>query len=104
MFWQTFSELCNKSGIKPNPLGKILGISSGSLTNWKNGSLPNGETLLQIADYFHVSVDYLLGRDVQSNEPISTSVTINRKGIKSVYSVSDDTADIVEGILKKLSN
>ena len=26
-------------------------------------SIPNGQTLQKLADYFHVSVDYLLGRD-----------------------------------------
>lgn len=63
MFWERFSNLCEKAGTKPNPVGKEIGISSGIITKWKNvGTLPNGETLLKIADYFNVSVDYLLGR------------------------------------------
>lgn len=60
MFWEIFSKLCDDKKIKPNPLGKELGISSGSITNWKNGKLPNGENLLKLANYFNVSVDYLL--------------------------------------------
>ena len=62
MFWERFYELCLKHGTKPNPLGKELGISSGVITKWKNGSIPNGETLAKIADYLNCSVDYLLGR------------------------------------------
>lgn len=63
MFWERFSELCEKAGTKPNPVGKEIGISSGIITKWKNEkTLPNGETLLKIAIYFNVSVDYLLGR------------------------------------------
>lgn len=62
MFWDNFYSACIKKGTKPNPLAKELQIASGSMTAWKGGKLPNGETLLKIADYLDVSVDYLLGR------------------------------------------
>ena len=62
MFWERFYSLCEKSNIKPNPLAKQLGISSGVLNKWKNGGIPNSNALIKIADYFSVSVDFLLGR------------------------------------------
>lgn len=62
MFWDNFYQACLRKGTKPNPLAKELQIASGSMTAWKGGKLPNGETLLKIADYLGVSVDYLLGR------------------------------------------
>lgn len=62
MFWDRFFQLCVLHNSKPNPVAKELGFSSGVVTKWKNGSIPNGEMLLKIADYFDVSVDYLLGR------------------------------------------
>lgn len=62
-FWDTYESLCFKFGKKPNPVGKDLGISSGTISQWKNGSIPSGEKLIQIAEYFNVSVDYLLGRE-----------------------------------------
>ncbi|MBP3760871.1 MAG: helix-turn-helix domain-containing protein [Ruminococcus sp.] len=65
-FWDVFSKLCNEIGKKPNPVGKEIGVSSAAIANWKTGSIPNGETLMKIADYFHVSVDYLLGRADES--------------------------------------
>lgn len=68
MFWNRFYALCLKNDIKPNPLAKELGISSGILTKWKSGGIPNGETLTKIADYLNCSVDYLLGR---TDEPSS---------------------------------
>ena len=67
MFWERFYKLCEKAGVKPNPLGKNLGISSGVITKWKNGGTPNGETLTKIADYLDCSVDYLLGRTDNPN-------------------------------------
>ena len=62
MFWERFYELCIKNGTKPNPLAKEIGISSGVITKWKSGGIPNGEMLIKIADYLDCSVDYLLGR------------------------------------------
>jgi transcriptional regulator with XRE-family HTH domain len=60
MFWDIFVALCNENDTKPNPVAKELGLSSGSVTSWKNGKVPHYSTLLKIADYFNVSVDYLL--------------------------------------------
>lgn len=62
MFWERFYELCIKNNTKPNPIAKEIGISSGIITKWKAGSIPNGEMLIKIADYLDCSVDYLLGR------------------------------------------
>jgi len=63
MFWDRFEELCRVSGKKPSPVGKEIGVSATAVSKWKEGTIPNGEILMKIADYFHVSVDYLLGRE-----------------------------------------
>ena len=39
-----------------------LGFGENYLYSLKN-KIPNGQTLQKLADYFHVSVDYLLGRE-----------------------------------------
>lgn len=60
MFWNNLIELCAKKDITPSGLAKELSIASGAVTKWKNGSTPHQTTLLKIANYFNVSVDYLL--------------------------------------------
>ena len=77
MFWNKFIELCEMNNIKPNPLGKELGVSSESLTKWKNGAIPGAETLVKIADRFDVSVDYLLDRTEQKNASMNNGSVIN---------------------------
>lgn len=64
-FWNRFESLCQENGEKPTPLVKKLGIPAGSVTSWKNGSVPHHGTLLKIADYFGVTVDYLLGNEAK---------------------------------------
>lgn len=60
-FFERFSALCKESSETPNSLGKKLGISSGSITAWKNGTIPRMKTLDMLASHFRVSVDYLIG-------------------------------------------
>ncbi len=44
-------------------LSKEIGLNKTFLTNWTSGKAkPSADALSKIADYFHVSVDYLLGR------------------------------------------
>lgn len=46
---------------------KTCGISSGNVSDWKSGrSAPSATKLIAIADYFGVSVDYLMGRSSET--------------------------------------
>lgn len=61
MFYDVFSKLCEKRGIRPSRAAEECGINKSSVSNWKNnGYVPRGETLNKIADYFNVTTDYLL--------------------------------------------
>lgn len=91
MFWLRFTNLCEQKKIKPNAVAKQLGLSNAAATHWKNGTVPNGGVLSQLADYFHVSVDYLLGR-TENPRPAGDSET-----------VSDENCVILNGKKKKLS-
>lgn len=58
MFWNLFVDLCVSHNTKPNPVAKAIGVSSGAVTNWKNGATPSATTIQKIADYFSVNISY----------------------------------------------
>lgn len=61
MFYNLFCKLCAEKKISPTRASLEIGLSKSTATKWKNtGATPQGETLNKIADYFGVSVDYLL--------------------------------------------
>lgn len=68
MFFERYSALCSKAGKSPNKVAKELSISSGSVTEWKKGRIPQNATVSKIAKYFDVSTDYLLGRTDEKKE------------------------------------
>lgn len=63
-------ELLRTANINNHQLEIALGLSNGCINKWTTGSQrPNIDALVKIADYFGVTVDYLLGRetDIASN-------------------------------------
>jgi transcriptional regulator with XRE-family HTH domain len=70
MFYDIFSNLCQKRGIKPSRAAEECGINKSNVSNWKNnGYIPRGEALGKLATYFGVSVDYLLGNEQKEKAP-----------------------------------
>lgn len=57
--FERIEELRNSRGISQGKLEKELGFSNGSISKWKN-STPNPDRLKKLADYFGVSVEYLM--------------------------------------------
>lgn len=64
-FIDTLNQLCKEKGVSITTVTSdpSVNLSHGCVTRWKNGSIPNGDALVKLADYFDVSVDYLLGRE-----------------------------------------
>lgn len=65
MFWEIFVKLCANNGEKPTALVTKLGFSKGNVSYWKSGHVPQAVALHKIADYFGVTVEYLLGKETE---------------------------------------
>lgn len=51
--------LCNQKRVSQRGMEKDIGISNGSSSKWSK-SMPSADTLNKLADYFGVSVEYLI--------------------------------------------
>ncbi|MCL1918620.1 MAG: helix-turn-helix domain-containing protein [Peptococcaceae bacterium] len=62
-FPDRLKELRKQKNISQKALGEIIGLSKRGIQNYESGTNnPTSEVLSKLADYFDVSVDYLLGR------------------------------------------
>lgn len=60
LLYNNIQALCKQRGISITRLSVDIGVGNSAPTKWKRGSLPRMDTLEKIADYFGVSVAYLL--------------------------------------------
>lgn len=55
--------ICVERGLSVYRIEKDCGFGNGSIMKWETSS-PKVENVIKLADYFEVSVDYLLGREI----------------------------------------
>nr|DAI26751.1 MAG TPA: Repressor protein CI [Caudoviricetes sp.] len=74
-FSRNLKELRKQKGVTQQQLADILCVDKTSISKWENGSnYPNQNIQVMIADYFGVSVDYLLGRDTPTTKSIDDKI------------------------------
>lgn len=57
--------------MKQNELAKGTGLSPASIHKYLNGAMPGSVELGNIADFFGVTTDWLLGRDTDQKQPFA---------------------------------
>ena len=64
---ERLKQLRNKAGLTQTEMCSMFGVAQNTYSQWETDKRePDFKTLSRIADYFQVSVDYLLGRDAPS--------------------------------------
>ena len=91
-FQNVFRQLRLEDGLTQAELSAKIGISRSTIGMYETGARePDFETLERIADFFHVDIDYLLGRadrTALSSEPAED------------YYVNDETAKAAQEIFE----
>ena len=64
MFYDILKKLCKEKNVSPSRAATECGISRSTVTWWKqHKTSPNSEQISKLANYFGVSIDYLLGKE-----------------------------------------
>lgn len=106
MFAKRLKVLRKRLGITQAQFAEVFKIAHGTIAMWETGRRePDFETAIRIADYFHVSVDYLIGRDEKEtptpedggghDDPLRSTLLhnfdqLNREGREKLVDISDD--------------
>ena len=90
-------QLRIKKNIKQQDLAKALNVTKQSVSNWENNKrLPDINTLIQLADFYNCSLDYLVGRDLKEDNLKTINTLVSDLGPSSY----DEVISILN-ILKK---
>lgn len=64
MFYDVFKQLCKEKNVSPSKAATEMGMNRSAVTFWKNETYnPSHDSLIKIANYFGVTVDYLVAED-----------------------------------------
>ncbi len=85
--YDIFERLLQMNGVTTADVCKATGIGQSTMSNWKNRrNLISGKNAQLIADYFNVSVDYLMtGKEKEGGE---------------TYYLNDETREIAQEIFE----
>lgn len=91
VYKERIRPLFDKSGLQDKQIEKLLGLPRGVIYKWGTGKYKSYKTYLyQIASYFHVSTDYLLGNTDnpspagQKEKPPAQSEELGEKDLRLI--------------------
>lgn len=103
MFYDVFTDLCERKGVSPNKALIDCGISRTSTAKWREGAIPRGVTLQKLADYFGVTTDYLLTGEETKKAPTQEGErTVSDDDIK--FALFDGAQDITDEMFDEVKN
>lgn len=106
MFYDIYVQLCEERGITPTKASSEIGFSKGSVSYWKKrytegvDAKPDSYTAMKIADYFGVSVDYLLNGDTGKIETPAPKDERDREFITLVEQLTDEEKKLIAAQIK----
>ncbi len=75
MFFNNFVRLCEQKGVKPSRALTEAGVPKSAYSYWRteassgNDAKPTNQNAVKLAQYFNVTVDYLLTGNQKENPP-----------------------------------
>lgn len=96
-------ELRTERGLSQRAMAKILNISQGTYNNWENSNTqPSIEQLIDLARFFGVSVDYLIGYSDEFGAPDDKPLTRRQRDTLKLFEAADPVIqEAVVNILTK---
>ena len=98
MFYDVYQNLCKDIGKSATGVALELNIARSTVSNWKKtGTTPQADILQKVADYFNVSVDYLLEKEETSPTESAEDETLEellnrlktREEMKMLFKLAD---------------
>ena len=83
---EMIASLRKKKKLTQKELGALLNLSSGTVSNYEHGvHCPDLEMLIQLADIFEVTTDYMLGRtDYQCSPEVLADYLIKDRTVREI--------------------
>ena len=89
--YEIYCRLREAKGVKDSDVVKATGITKSTFSDWKSGrSKPKNEKLQKIADYFGVTVDYLMTGETPEEKK---DIALTRRDERDIEKILDQTRE-----------
>lgn len=104
-------SLRQQVGLNQTDFARAIGVSRSTIGMYETGKRePDFETLELIADYFNVSLDYLIGNsNTKNNKPTPEGelqkdvIVLHRNGERIEYHLTEEQLQVVKPLLDQLN-
>lgn len=91
MFYDKYCELCKMKGITPTKAAAEIGLGMGTPTAWKKrGTYPNPAQVKKVAQYFNVSIDWLMDNETEKQPTALGELSPTKKEFKELTDTLSD--------------
>lgn len=108
MFADALKELRTKADLYQNDIAETLNVTQQTVAKWESGkAMPSVEMICTIANYFHVSTDYLLGLTDYKNiddQLLVKKSNVDKKFDKLTSSSQNQILQIFHGLTDCMSD
>lgn len=97
LFHEKMKELRSIYGMSQKDVSKVLLVSKQTISNYETGFRePSLDSLIKIADFFHVSADWLIGRNTSNDvDPANVLMEIKEKmRLEKIAKLRQELADL----------
>lgn len=93
--YEIFEKLLAEKGVTAYRVSKETGVTTATLTSWKQGKYtPKPEKLQKIADYFDVSLEYLMTG--KTNDNVSEKPVLTSKDQREISAILNNTEQLLK--------
>jgi transcriptional regulator with XRE-family HTH domain len=107
MFGKRLREIRKRNNVTLEQIASVIGMSRQAVIKYESCErFPDEDTLVKLADFFNVSLDYLLGRNVSYAENIAVTISteLNKRGLLNDIDIDnklDSIINLTEALIKE---
>jgi transcriptional regulator with XRE-family HTH domain len=104
-FYNKFIHLCAEAKKSPSSVASAIGLSSAAVTGWKNGKKPSNVTVIKVAKFFGVHVDYFFENEEELEEtekPTGNADELSEEEIKFIEWYRSQASDKEKALVRMI--
>jgi len=107
IIYQRIKALCSERGITVTKLESLMGYSQSAIGKWRS-AMPTADKLIKVAQYFDVSMDYLVGlspyKKHETQNLTAGDMGLSENAVRALVECKEHSPSIIQAVNLLLEN